>query len=257
MKRRDFIKRGALFVPSIFIPRLIRAQSFLTADGLAAFGTNAPAGGGGGGGSWAHVASTIQASSDGNGFNTPTINSVTATFTLIVLCSYSAHPTPTDSKGNTYSLAVNLSSGDGGGAGTSRQISIFYCSSPTVGSGHFATLTGASTFAAMAFYAFSGGAGGILDAINSAVNTGTVTTMQAGSITPTTANQLIIAGIEFRSGSNAAIDSGFSTPLKAAQTGNNVGCAGSYLVQGAAAAINPTWTIDSVDFPTAAVASFK
>ncbi len=48
MKRRDFIKRGALFVPAIFVPRLIRAQSILTAEGLAAFGTNAPTGGGGG-----------------------------------------------------------------------------------------------------------------------------------------------------------------------------------------------------------------
>ena len=49
MKRRDFIKRGALFVPTIFIPRLIRAQSILTAPGLASFGTNAATGGGGGG----------------------------------------------------------------------------------------------------------------------------------------------------------------------------------------------------------------
>ena len=50
MKRRDFIKRGALFVPTIFIPRLIRAQSILTAPGLASFGSNATTGGGGGGG---------------------------------------------------------------------------------------------------------------------------------------------------------------------------------------------------------------
>jgi hypothetical protein len=46
--RRNFIKRGALCLPTIFIPRLIRAQTILTANGLASFGTSAPAGGGGG-----------------------------------------------------------------------------------------------------------------------------------------------------------------------------------------------------------------
>jgi hypothetical protein len=45
MNRRSFIKSGALFVPALFLPKLIRGQTVLTADGLAAFGTNAPAGG--------------------------------------------------------------------------------------------------------------------------------------------------------------------------------------------------------------------
>jgi len=227
-----------------------------TAAGIKAL-KKAPTGGGGGGGGWTHVASTIQASSDGNGFTVSAINTAGATFIAIVLGSYSAHPTPTDSKGNTYSLAVNLSSGDGGSEGNSRQISIFYCAAPTVGSGHTFTLTGTGTYAVMAVYAFSGGAGGILDQTNSSVDTNTTTTRQPGSITPSTANQLLISGIEFRTGSNAAIDSGFATPLKSATTANSVGTAGSYFVQGSAAAINPTWTIDSVDFAPAAIASFK
>jgi len=50
VNRRNFIKRGSLFVPAIFLPRILRAQSVLTADGLAAFGKTAAAGGGGGGG---------------------------------------------------------------------------------------------------------------------------------------------------------------------------------------------------------------
>lgn len=49
MNRRTFIKRGALFVPALFLPKLIRGQTVLTADGLAAFGTNATAAAGGGG----------------------------------------------------------------------------------------------------------------------------------------------------------------------------------------------------------------
>jgi len=66
--RRTFIKRGALFVPAIFVPRLIHAQSILTADGLAAFKKKSATGGGGGGGgdtSWVTaytVGTTIQVS---------------------------------------------------------------------------------------------------------------------------------------------------------------------------------------------------
>jgi len=78
MNRRHFIKTGALFVPTIFIPRPIRAQSVLTADGLAAFGSPAPSGGGGGGGdittgliAWyqlnENAANTTVSDSSGNG----------------------------------------------------------------------------------------------------------------------------------------------------------------------------------------------
>jgi hypothetical protein len=47
--RRQFVKRGALLVPMIFVPQLMRAQAVLSADGLSAFVPNPPAGGGGGG----------------------------------------------------------------------------------------------------------------------------------------------------------------------------------------------------------------
>jgi hypothetical protein len=47
MKRRDFIKRGALFVPSVFVPRLIRAQANSFRD-LPWLGNVTPAAAGGG-----------------------------------------------------------------------------------------------------------------------------------------------------------------------------------------------------------------
>jgi hypothetical protein len=51
MNRRKFIQRGAwAFTGLIFVPRLIRAQTPLTADGLATFAGASSSGGGGGGG---------------------------------------------------------------------------------------------------------------------------------------------------------------------------------------------------------------
>jgi len=49
ISRRDFSKKILMAAPTIFIPRLIHAQSSLTADGLAAFKRKPAAGGGGGG----------------------------------------------------------------------------------------------------------------------------------------------------------------------------------------------------------------
>jgi len=47
MNRRNFIKRGALFVPTIFVPQLIRAVSPIANPGF--YNKPAPAAGGGGG----------------------------------------------------------------------------------------------------------------------------------------------------------------------------------------------------------------
>lgn len=52
MKRRHFIKSGALFVPTIFVPRLIRAQANTYRDIAWLINRNAPAAGGGGTLTW-------------------------------------------------------------------------------------------------------------------------------------------------------------------------------------------------------------
>jgi hypothetical protein len=254
MKRREFIKRGALFVPTVFIPRLIRAQSVLTADGLAAFAPAPVAGGGGG--TWTFVSSTVKASTTGNGATTSAINTVGSTLIVIVQSSFGTFPTPTDSKSNSWTLAKNLSSGDGGPT-TSRQISIWYRASPITDANHTFTDPGTSDFPVIAVFAFSGGAGGVLDQVNAHANSGAAATCQPGSITPSTANQLIISGFEFKSGTTATVDSGFSTPPKAGSTGTAAGGAGAYSIQTSAGAVNPTWTMGSTDFCTAAIASFK
>ncbi len=69
MNRRSFIKRGALFVPTIFVPRLIHAQTILTADGLAALRKQPASGGGGGGGGSTPFITSFPTGSTGAGFN--------------------------------------------------------------------------------------------------------------------------------------------------------------------------------------------
>ena len=215
--------------------------------------TNAPAGGGGGGGGgWAVIGSgVIAGSTDGDAVTTGTYDTSGATLIVIIESSFNSQFTPTDSKGNTWTKAVGSTSFTG------EQSSIWYCVPTSAGAGHTFSVSSANSFAALAVYAFTGGSGGVLDKTSGAFNNGSATTVQPGSITPTTANQLIISGVSYTVGSTASVDSGFSTPLNAGVVSfQHEGGAAAFLVQGAAAAVNPTWTTSSGD-DTSTIASFK
>lgn len=208
--------------------------------------------GGGGGGGWAQIGSPVSAGS-ANGDNISTGPKDTTGATLIVIVvGASGSQTPTDSKGNTWTRAVVSASFAG------EAVSIWYCASPTTDSAQTFTINNVNSFAALAVYAFSGGAGGILDKNNSGfINPPPGTTVQPGSITPTTANQLIVTGVAFDTGTTATVDSGFGTVTKVNRvSGQHYGLGASFLVQNPAAAINPTWTTTSGD-DSASIASFK
>jgi hypothetical protein len=208
-------------------------------------------GGGGGGGGWSLIGTGVNAAStNGTSVTTPSYNTTGATFIVIVEAAGGSF-TPTDSKGNTWTKAVNSASFGG------EQSSIWYCASPSTDSSQTFSISTVNSFAALAVYAFTGGAGGVLDKTNSGFNNGSATTVQPGSITPTTNGQLIICALAYKVGSSATINSGFSTPLISAfASGQHYGGAAAFLIQATAAAINPTWTTTSGD-DSASIASFK
>lgn len=146
--------------------------------------------------------------------------------------------TITDSKGNTYSL---VASGDS---------EIHYCQAPTVGTGHTFTMSGGSEFApGMSVAVYSGSAATPLD--QHATPSGST---QPGSITPTQDGELIVTGLDGHDGSGFTIDSGFTVATQTPFTGGQWwGSAQAYLVQGTAAAVNPTWSYGI----SSSIASFK
>lgn len=144
--------------------------------------------------------------------------------------------TVTDSRGGTWHALNNGSTGFSQGA-------IFY-SSGTGGAGHTFSATGAGgAYVTICVAAFSGPLSYDTPHQNTGtVNTGSDTQVQPGSITPSAANAVVISGTYNLTGSGTlSINAGFT--LAAYTEANGIANGGiAYLIQGAAAAANPTWT---------------
>lgn len=253
MNRRNFIKRGALFVPAIFVPRLIRAQADIadTAEGIAAFRRKV-ASGGGGGSPWSVIGTGIAAGSSngGSSVTSGTYNTTGASLILLATSTFGSHPTPTDSKSNTWTLAKTVTASD------SSQLSLWYCASPTTDAAQTFGVSGASTFPSVAALAFSGGAGGVTDQSNSAISS--ASSLQPGSITPTANAELIVSAFYFNVSATPTVNSSFSTPLESNHlNGECLGLCFAYLIQTTAVAVNPTWTLGSANPNAAYIVSLK
>lgn len=170
-----------------------------------------------------------------NNTNSDTINTTGATLITLFGCGYSSGGTPaiTDSTGNTYTAGLVKSGAD-------LVLRAWYCLSPTTSATHQFFATGGTITCAMTVAAFSGVA--TFDNHVGAVNGGATTSAQPGSITPANDNSLIVSAVG--SLGNTIINSVDSSMIIGAQTsGYNFGCGDAYLIQGAKAAINPTFAI--------------
>ncbi len=216
------------------------------------------------------VTSKSQQSPDGNGFTTSGFDSSGANFLVIAITyldSSSVHPFITtdfsDSKSNTWTALTNQISQ--GLPDAFIAIRFFYCKNPTVGSGHTFTLTYASGsspfYPTISILAYSGvDTTSPFDQENGIfVFNNAATSIQPGSITPSSNNYLVVSAVSLKeSSADYSINSGLTireaNPLS---SGKAFGQAIADLVQGTAAAINPTWTASGGNFYNCVIASFK
>lgn len=139
---------------------------------------------------------------------------------------------------------------------SNQRIAIWYTANATVGTGHTFTYSGSTLFAAIAMIAFSGGK---LTSPADQQN-GADSGLQAGSITPSEDNELLIAGLSIASASctGLSIDSSFTVEqFLAAIGGDNFGIGAAYKIQTSAGAENPAWTLTGSSATTPSIASFK
>lgn len=169
--------------------------------------------------------------------------------------------TVTDSKSNTWTLIATSTSAVEG-------IKYYYCLNPTVGTGHTFrarnTGPGGSMSGSACVAAFSNAkTSSALDTHSEAASTAPALTVQAGSITPAVGAELLVAilGTAPAAAETVAINSGFTkTDDVPFSPGNYFGTHMAYLIQGAAAAINPAWTVSGTTTANplvAAIACFK
>jgi hypothetical protein len=254
---------------------MLTRRSLIRAAGLAGgmpFAAKAglllsPTSGGGGGGTYALVSHTTAETSGGT-ITTPSINTTGATLLLLGVAGFnqSAAWTITDNKGNNTAWASGLAvASPTPYTSNNSTATLWFVRGGSVGSGHTFTVTAvAGGGGAQSIYAaaFSGGNVSPLDQVNRS-SAGPVTTNGPGSITPTTANQLVVAVLGLNSssailGSSIAIDSGY-TITDAADTGASTifGGALAYKIQTSALATSPTWTWSLGASSFCVIASFK
>lgn len=162
--------------------------------------------------------------------------------------------TVSDSKVNTWTALTQWGlAGDEGAQ-------LYYAKNATVGAGHTFTTSGANSFSPVAVLAL---AGGDLTAPFDVENGTHVlsTTIQPGSITPGSNNEIVICGYGGDDTGTAvhSIDSGFTKVEDIAFVGgNSFSIALGYIIQTTAGAVNPTWSGPGSNFTIASgIASFK
>lgn len=179
------------------------------------------------------IASDIVGSSDGSNVTSSSLNSTGATALIAIVSFYSGGGSPTlaDSKGNTWT-ALTLRNG---GTPNGR---IYYCLSPTVGTGHTFTVTGSGTILpVLAVFAFSNV--GSFDQENGA--TGFALTLQTGSITPPTDNAVLVTFLSSQTNGADSVDSGFTLLGAIGNNANHISLGVAYKIQTTATAVNPEW----------------
>ncbi len=151
---------------------------------------------------------------------------------LLIICGsfIGTSATVSDSVGGNSNTWTPLTGTLTGG----RSEQLFYCASPTVGSGHTFTVTG--SFPAICVVAFSNTAASPFDQESN--NFGG----QPGSITPSEDNEVLVTGLGHSDATSQSIDQSFIITDDIANGGFSVGAAMAYLIETTATAKNPTWT---------------
>lgn len=161
-----------------------------------------------------------------------------------------------DSKGNTWTLIVHKQAA--GVTDGCLYLAWDHGGSPlSVGSGHTFSVTGSYPALEVATFSNTQVSSTPLDQSNSS-NSPATGTIQPGSITPTTNNQLVVTMCGSTIAGAFSIDGSYSITDQQQYDGlTRMGGALAYIVQTTAAATNPTWTSGISAGTVAIIASFK
>lgn len=199
---------------------------------------------------------TVGSTDGGNNATTASHDSTGATLAVAMLGHFQpTTPTISDSKSNTPYTALTIYNLTG-----NSKSRAYYFASPVVGASHTGTVTGSADFPSIGFATFSGVK---LVSPFDQENGGTgssVSTLAVGSVTPGENNELIITSICFDGAITGLSVGGGFTIIDAAvgySVSQHYGFAFAYLIQGAASAVNPTWSWTTARNVSGNVATFK
>jgi hypothetical protein len=197
----------------------------------------------------AHLAEGLGA----NGGTSSAINTSGANLILIAVSWYTVFgdPTISDSKGNTWTARTRRADG------SEVACRIYECESPTVGSGHTFTASGANTVATIAVLAVSGAKSGAFDQESGGFPGGNGTSIQIGAFTPSEDNCLVFTTVCTYGDGTPSADGGFTSHGVATLASTYMGGGLAYLIQTTAASAGPTWSWSTSAPRVMAMAAYK
>ena len=266
---------GTLYSGPVSVASSLTLKAVAYAAGMADSAVGSAAytisGGGGGGGVISLVSTSkgICASSAFDSNCTATsapANMTGATLLVVVEDNYYYDPTAntiTDSNGNTWHHLTSQRDANFSGSATVIWYAYDKAGSPLVTSSNQTVTISGGMNQSFNVSAWSGTLTGsdpfdVENGFKPSSSADFVVTVRPGSITPRQGNELIIAGVGAIQATDAsmAIDSGFH-PLTSVPETTGVFSQAAYLVQGAAAAVNPAWTGTAAYYHSAVIAAFK
>ena len=147
-------------------------------------------------------------------------------------------------------------------ASNNAEVQIYYCYSPTTSTSQtFSVAFGANNYyGGVGVMAFSRTVGSTVDQQNN--GTANSTSIQAGSVTPLSNNEVIIAMMAVQAAFGGSgvptIGSGFTLANSSnGVSGTTISGAQAYFVQSTAAAINPQWSWTTSNDAAAVIATFR
>ena len=189
---------------------------------------------------------------------TITTSAIDTTGANLIVLYYSAALggpfTASDSKSNSYTAtATNSDASCFGG--------MYFIYGPTVGSGHtFSIGNGTAIVGTLGVQAYNNTVGSTVDQNNVGDNGAGATTVQPGSVTPSSNNEVLITGLcnAQAGGTPYTIDSGFTIIDQIGFVGGtSFGGGMANLIQTTAAVKNPTWTSGVPAVMSSSIATFK
>jgi hypothetical protein len=177
---------------------------------------------------------------------TSAISTTGATLIVVGIENISNGVNVTDSASNTWTFGTLFN------ASSSRKGQMAYCVNPTTSGTHTFSLlaAGGAFYPVLTVAAFSNTpAGAFVSEATAAETVSAGTTVQVGSsITPANANNLLVTFVGGDAFATISVDSGFTTTDTSGKVGGTFQGGGlAYIIQTAATAKQPTWTVGSND----------
>lgn len=185
---------------------------------------------------------------------TAAINTTGATLIVLVRASGAGSPpTPTDSALNVWTALTEYNNTSSAG-----KMRAYYVVNPTTNAAHTFSMSGAGG-PAIAVIAYAGThASAPFDVENGDTTTPTGSSIQPGSVTPGTANEVVVTcAAQQQQGDTLTIGGTFGVRTATAATAFAPGISLADEIQTTATARNPTWSVTNFQNVSANIATFK